>query len=104
MDWIRRNRNLLSVTLAVSAVLAMAELLWARSAPSLVVRPWQLGVLMLPWFSTAASLLSLSYLLWFGRAGSGLLVWIGKVVFWAMSGVFGAMFVVIYGSHVFGIF
>ena len=70
----------------------------------LLVRPWQLGILMLPWFTTAATLLSLSYLLWFGRGGNGTLMWLAKVMFWAMAAAFAMMFVVIYGSHVFGMF
>jgi hypothetical protein len=104
MEWIRRHKLSLAAGLAVSAVISIAELLWARSVQSIPVEPWQLGVLMLPWFTTAGTLLSLCYLLWFGQGGSGWLLWLGKLVFWSITAMFTVIFVVIYGSHVLGIF
>jgi hypothetical protein len=104
MEWLRRNKLKLAGVLAASAFVSVLELRWARSAPGRVVEPWQLGLIMLPWFITAATLLCLCYLLWFGRAGNAKWVLLGKLVFWSIAASFGAMFISIYGSFVFEIF
>jgi hypothetical protein len=104
VEWIRRNRILLGIVLTVSAIVSVVELFWTRSVEQLVVQPWQLGLLMLPWFTTAGALLSLCYLLWFGRRWQPGWLSVAKLFFWAIVAAFVMLFVVIYGSFVFRLF
>lgn len=104
MNWLRRNRLLLAAVFVASALVSFAELRWVLARNGFRAERWQLGLIMLPWFVTAASLLGLSYLLWFDRNVSERWMLLGKLVFWSIAASFCAMFISIYGSAVFGIF
>ncbi len=104
MEWLSRHKRKLLVLEGMALLCAAAVLVYARSQDSAAFDRAQFGLIALPWVVAFAAALPLIYLSWFGRPPpSPLLLGIKKGFFWLFASAVVSMFVMLYGTFVFGI-
>jgi hypothetical protein len=104
MQWIETNKKKLWLVEAIALVSVACVLVMIRSEGTAEVQPWRLGLMILPWFVAFLAAMPLVYLSWFGRASSSVLLAEAlRLFYWLVVFCVSFIFVMIYGSFVFGI-